>query len=80
MASLTVWKFDTAGGAQAALDKLTSRQRAVLILRFLEGYETNEVARILDTSVGAVKALQHRGLAAMRRHLRQAGAITEEEA
>ena len=31
MASLTVWKFDTAGGAQEALDKLTSLSKQQLI-------------------------------------------------
>ena len=31
MASLTVWKFDTAGGAQEALDKLTNLSKQQLI-------------------------------------------------
>lgn len=65
--------------ARAALDELTPQQRAVLVLKFLEGYENREISHILEISVGAVKALQHRGLAAMRRHLLRAGAITEEE-
>jgi RNA polymerase sigma-70 factor (ECF subfamily) len=63
--------------AQAALQKLTPKQRAVLVLKFLEGYENKEIARMLETTVGAVKALQHRGLAAMRQHLQQAGVRKE---
>jgi RNA polymerase sigma-70 factor (ECF subfamily) len=55
--------------AGAALAELTPQQRAVIVLRFLEGWENSEVARALDTTVGAVKALQHRALASMRRYL-----------
>jgi RNA polymerase sigma-70 factor (ECF subfamily) len=64
--------------ARAALEELTPRQRAVIILKFLEGYDNREIARILETSVGAVKALQHRGLAAMRRRLAHSAAMGEE--
>lgn len=59
--------------ARAALGALTSQQRAVIILKYLEGWSNREVARVLDTSVGAVKSLQHRGLAGMRRALEEAG-------
>jgi RNA polymerase sigma-70 factor, ECF subfamily len=55
--------------ARSALADLTPQQRAVIILKFLEGYENREIAQILDTPLGAVKALQHRGLAAMRRSM-----------
>jgi RNA polymerase sigma-70 factor (ECF subfamily) len=57
--------------ARSALMELTPTQRAVIVLKFLEGYENHEVARILNTTVGAVKALQHRGLAAMQQYLRR---------
>ena len=57
--------------ARAALEELSPKQRAVIILKYLEGYDNKEVSRILETSVGAVKSLQHRGLASMRRHLSQ---------
>jgi RNA polymerase sigma-70 factor (ECF subfamily) len=60
-----------------ALDELTVKQRAVIVSRFLGGQENREIARMLRTSVGAVKALQHRGLAAMRRYLEQKGVIQE---
>jgi RNA polymerase sigma-70 factor (ECF subfamily) len=62
---------------RAALRKLTPRQRDVIILRYLEGYENGEVAQILGLSVGAVKSLRHRGLAALRRHLGRIGAVPE---
>ena len=55
--------------AAVALQRLTTAQRAVIILKYVEGYTNAEVASMLDLSVGAVKALQHRGLASMRRYL-----------
>lgn len=59
--------------AKAALDELTPEQRTVIILKFLEGCSNREVSRILETSIGAVKSLQHRGLASIRRHLVRTG-------
>jgi RNA polymerase sigma-70 factor (ECF subfamily) len=52
-----------------ALDCLTEGQQQVVILRFLEGLDIRTVAQVVDKSYGAVKALQHRGLAALRRAL-----------
>ncbi len=52
-----------------ALKELTDGQRQVIVLRFLEGLDNTTVAQIMDKSYGAVKALQHRGLAALRRAL-----------
>lgn len=49
------------------LEELTEGQRQVIILKFFEGLDNKTVAQILNKSVGAVKALQHRGLASMRR-------------
>ncbi len=53
----------------AAMTELTEEQRQVVILRFIEGMSCKEVGRMLDKSTGAVKALQHRGLAALARIL-----------
>jgi RNA polymerase sigma-70 factor (ECF subfamily) len=53
----------------AALPHLTEDQRQVIILKFIEGLDNVEVARTLGKSVGAVKSLQHRALAALRRIL-----------
>lgn len=53
----------------AALDELTAGQRQVILLKFFEGLDNRTVAQVLDKSYGAVKALQHRGLVALRRAL-----------
>ena len=54
---------------KGALTTLTSDQQHMVILRFIEGLDTQEVALVLSKPVGAVKALQHRALASMRRFL-----------
>ncbi|MGH2522837.1 MAG: RNA polymerase sigma factor [Anaerolineales bacterium] len=54
-----------------ALKTLEATQREVVALRFLSGLSLQEVAAALEKSEGAVKALQHRGLAALRRALAQ---------
>lgn len=54
-----------------AMEKLTEDQQQVLELKFMEGLENEEVAEILQKTVGAVKALQHRGLARLERFLKQ---------
>lgn len=48
---------------------LSRDQREVLLLRIVADLSVDEVARILDKREGAVKALQHRALNALRRHL-----------
>ena len=47
---------------RAALAELPTGQRRVIELRFLGELSTNEVADLLDTTEGAVKQLQFRGL------------------
>jgi RNA polymerase sigma factor (sigma-70 family) len=44
-------------------------QRDVLLLRMLADLTIEEIARILDKRVGAVKALQRRGLANLRKRI-----------
>ena len=56
---------------QAALRLLTPEQRQVIVLRFLEAWSLKEVAEAMQKPVGAVKALQHRALAALRRILEE---------
>jgi RNA polymerase sigma-70 factor (ECF subfamily) len=63
--------------ARSAINRLTEKQRAVIILKYIEGLKNEEIALILDLSVGAVKALQHRGLASIRRYLRYKGSANE---
>lgn len=54
---------------QAALSQLTQDQQDVVILRFFEEMSNAEVAKIMGRTEGAVKALQHRALAALSRAL-----------
>lgn len=49
-----------------ALEQLKPTQQEVIRLRFLAGLPIKEVAAILNKTDAAVKALQHRGLTALR--------------
>lgn len=51
----------------AALDVLSPDQREVLVLRFVADLPLEAVAKITGRRVGAVKALQHRGLENLRK-------------
>ena len=51
------------------LDLLPTTQRDVIWLRFVVDLSVEEVAKVLGQSPGAVKQLQHRGIARLRRHL-----------
>lgn len=53
----------------ALLARLTDEQRDVVVLRVVNELSLEETARVLDRSVGAVKALQHRAFNALRAHL-----------
>lgn len=55
----------------AALDTLTLTQRSAIILRYLMDMSNEEIAAIMQTTVGAVKAQQHRALVALRRQLNE---------
>lgn len=54
---------------RAAIRRLTDEQAEVVSLRFLEGYSISEVARMMDRSEGAIKALQYRAVATLRMFL-----------
>jgi RNA polymerase sigma factor (sigma-70 family) len=51
------------------LSVLSRDQRDVVLLRIVADLSVEEVARMLGKREGAVKALQHRALAALRRHI-----------
>jgi RNA polymerase sigma-70 factor (ECF subfamily) len=51
------------------LKRLTPEQQQVIVLRYIEECENEEVAQILNKSIGSVKALQHRALTALRQQL-----------
>jgi RNA polymerase sigma-70 factor, ECF subfamily len=50
-----------------ALRSLTPEQRQVITLRFIEGWENEEIAAALQKPVGAVKSLQHRAMNTLRK-------------
>jgi RNA polymerase sigma-70 factor, ECF subfamily len=54
---------------RSALHKLTEDQQQVVSLKFLEGWENEEIAHALHKPVGAVKSLQHRALAQLQKFL-----------
>ena len=54
---------------RAALMQLTPEQREVVVLRFQEGWDNADIAALLGKPVGAIKALQHRALNALRRQV-----------
>jgi RNA polymerase sigma-70 factor, ECF subfamily len=56
-----------------ALRRLTETQRQVIVGRFVEERPNAELATILDKTEGAVKSLQHRALAALRRAIEEEG-------
>ncbi len=59
------------GQLQVALKYLTDEQRQVIVLKFIEGFDNRSVGRIMGRSEGAIKSLQHRALASLRRVLYQ---------
>ena len=50
----------------AALNRLTPEQRQVISLKFFAGMSNQEAAEVMAKPVGAVKALQHRAIAALQ--------------
>ena len=63
MELLTRSDSDTLRGALA---KLTPLQQEVIVLRFLEGYTTHEVARIVGKREGTIRGIQFRAIGALR--------------
>jgi RNA polymerase sigma-70 factor (ECF subfamily) len=54
---------------KAALEDLPSRQRAVVVLRDVEGMSSEEVCNILGISAGNQRILLHRGRSRLREML-----------
>ncbi len=57
--------------ARAALQRLTPLQQQVIVLRFLEGMSLEDVAQVVNRTVGAVKSSQHRALNSLRHILEE---------
>jgi RNA polymerase sigma-70 factor (sigma-E family) len=68
-AELALRAVDTQAELLAALAGLSSRQRAVIVLRYWDDLPEAEVAAILGCSPGTVKSTASRGLARLRQSL-----------
>jgi RNA polymerase sigma-70 factor (ECF subfamily) len=55
---------------ERALHELPTLQRAVVMLRHINGLSTRQVSKILECSEGTVKTHLHRGLKSMRERLK----------
>jgi RNA polymerase sigma-70 factor (ECF subfamily) len=64
-----VVEMQDADRVRNALRLITPEQSQVISLRFLEGWSSLEIAQAMDKSLGSIKSLQHRGLAALQRIL-----------
>ena len=55
--------------ARRELDKLPERQRIVVTMRDMLGFDSSEVVQLLDISTANQRVLLHRGRAAVRQVL-----------
>ncbi len=62
-------EVEEAAALAAAVAQLPEEQQQVIILRFVEGLNHTEVARIIEKSEGACRVIQHRALAALNQLL-----------
>lgn len=56
-------------GVREKMNTLRDEYREVLILRFIDEFEIQEIAALLNKTPGAVRVLLHRALAALRKSL-----------
>jgi RNA polymerase sigma-70 factor (ECF subfamily) len=47
--------------------RLPDDQRQVVILRYLEEWPVDQIARVMNKTEGAVKAMQHRAIVSLKR-------------
>jgi RNA polymerase sigma-70 factor, ECF subfamily len=56
-----------------AIKELNEEHREIIVMRFIEDLDNDEIAAILEKSNGAVRILQHRALHSLRKILKQQG-------
>jgi RNA polymerase sigma-70 factor (ECF subfamily) len=61
---------ERAAEIQQALHRLSEEFRLVLVLRDVEGFDYQSIARILEVSIGTVRSRLHRARSLMREQLR----------
>ena len=69
--AVTVEGWDTLDRIRQALEQLSPDQAEVLRLRLIAGLSAPEAAIVINKTEGAVRALQHRGVATLARHIRR---------
>jgi RNA polymerase sigma-70 factor (ECF subfamily) len=62
---------EDAQGIHAALDRLSTEHREVLLLRFIEDLSYEEIAQITDSPVGTVKSRIHHAKRLLRRQIEE---------
>ncbi len=66
-----VERNETAALVRAAIDSLPDEQREVVMLRDIEGFSYDEIARMLSLELGTVKSRLNRARAALREIMRE---------
>ncbi len=61
----------TKQAVRGAIEQLSARQRAVVVLRYYEDLTDQQIASALGCPVGSVKSSLHRAAAILRQHLGQ---------
>ena len=54
-----------------AIRKLTTDQQQVIALKYLEDWSNEEIAKVLNKPLGAVKSIQHRALKSLQRFIEE---------
>lgn len=54
-----------------AMQRLTDEQQEVIMLKFISDYDTEQIARVMGKSEGAIRALQMRALQALARVMKE---------
>lgn len=63
-------RLDEARGVREAIAKLTDLQQEVIVLKFIEGRETREIAQIIGKPESTIRGIQMRALVALRHIVR----------